>query len=83
MTAMEQNAMGTDCGHWYDDYGPDGELEEDDDPLQEWVMDCGDPNCCMNFAPHYRQECYTPEMYEAHVAEMEEEQADSASDGQK
>ena len=46
---------------------------EDDDPLREWVMDCGDPKCCMNFAPHYRHECYTPEMYEAYVAEMEKE----------
>jgi hypothetical protein len=44
------------------------EYEEDWD-RDEWVMDCGDPNCCMNFAPHFRSECYTPEMYEAYVEE--------------
>jgi hypothetical protein len=46
-------------------------LREDDDPLKEYVTDCGDPRCCMNFAPHYRHECYTPEMYEAFIAEVE------------
>lgn len=51
-----------------DDYESD-DLEEAD----EWVLDCGDPNCCMNFTYHYRSECYTPEMYEAYVAEVSKE----------
>jgi hypothetical protein len=51
-----------------DDYESD-DLEEKD----EWVLDCGDPNCCMNFGYHFRSECYTPEMYEAMVAEAESE----------
>lgn len=56
----------------FDDYEwAEDDIEDVDDPLGEWVMDCGDPECCMNFAPHYRHECYTPEMYEAYVAEVE------------
>lgn len=64
----EVNGWEEDDDDWVDD------VEEDvDDPLDEWVMDCGDPTCCMNFAPHYRHECYTPEMYEAAVAAAEAE----------
>jgi hypothetical protein len=48
---------------------PDVQTEDDAD--KAWVMDCGDPNCCMNFAPHFRHECYTPEMYEAMLAEQQ------------
>jgi hypothetical protein len=48
---------------------PDVETEDDAD--QAWVVDCGDANCCMNFAPHFRHECYTPEMYEAMVADSQ------------
>ena len=81
--------MGTDCGHWFDDYDHPDEfdreyydsLPEDDVPLKEWVMDCGDPKCCMNFAPHYRHECYTPEMYEAYVAEVTADPTTGSNDG--
>jgi hypothetical protein len=38
---------------------------DDGEDSDEWVHDCGDPNCCMNFAPHLRSECHTPEMIEA------------------
>jgi hypothetical protein len=55
-------------------YDWDDDDENDIDPESEWVLDCGNANCCMNFAPHYRSECYTPEDYEAFVAEMEAEQ---------
>ena len=39
---------------------------------REWVTDCGDPDCCMNFAPHFRWECYTPEMVEDIEREAEQ-----------
>lgn len=56
------------------DEEPDDDWDADDDEdSDEWVYDCGDPECCMNFAPHFRSECYTPEMYEAMVAEAENE----------
>jgi hypothetical protein len=45
----------------------------DDDPVEsmlgEFVWDCGNKDCCMNFQPHYRSECYTPDEYEAYVTE--------------
>lgn len=68
MSDLDRQASGIDSGEpdFWDDEA------EDDDPLHEWVMDCGDPKCCMNFAPHFRSECYTPEMYEAYVAECSE-----------
>jgi hypothetical protein len=50
------------------------ERSGEDDPwdmTNEWVEDCGDPECCMNFAPHFRSECCTPEMYEAMVRETD------------
>ncbi len=55
------------------------EDDECSDPLNEWVMDCGDPNCCMNFAPHFRSECHTPEMIEAMNAAYEEFHAPTVS----
>lgn len=56
-----------------------GSWEEDedfeDDPaesvLGEFVWDCGNADCCMNFQPHYRSECYTPDEYDAYVEECE------------
>jgi len=62
-----------DCGRSYCVCYENCAEPDDDDPLGEWVIDCGDPECCMNFAPHYRHECYTPEMYEAYMAEVEAE----------
>src|SRR5258706_13522623 len=68
MSDLDRQVSGIDCGK------PDfSEDPEDHDPLNEWVIDCGDPECCMNFAPHFRSECYTPEMYEAYVVAMENE----------
>lgn len=43
---------------------------DDCEEKDEWVLDCGSAECCMNFAPHFRSECYTPEMYEAYVEEV-------------
>lgn len=60
---------------YYDDW------DEDDEDKDEWVFDCGDPNCCMNFAPHFRSECYTPEMYDA-MAEEAEREADQTTAGE-
>lgn len=49
------------------------EDDYDDDPVEsvlgEFVWDCGNEYCCMNFQPHYRSECYTPDEYEAYVEE--------------
>lgn len=55
----------------YDD--PDEWTDDDDEDADEWVYDCGDPECCMNFAPHFRSECHTPEMYEQQARRAERE----------
>lgn len=52
----------------YDD--PD-EWSDEDEEEDEWVLDCGDPNCCMNFGYHFRSECHTPEMVEAQARAAE------------
>jgi len=68
----------------WDDMRWSDDMDDDvDDPLGEWVLDCGDPECCMNFAPHYRHECYTPEMYEAAVAAAEAEGSSDPTSGQE
>jgi hypothetical protein len=54
-----------------DRFENDETFASDEDLLNEFVDDCGDPNCCMNFAPHSRGECYTPEMYESAVRTAE------------
>lgn len=51
---------------------------DEDEPEDEYTHDCGDPECCMNFAPHFRSECYTPEMYEAMVEECTADQTEGA-----
>lgn len=53
----------------WDDY----DRFDEDEPEDEWVYDCGDANCIMNYQPHFRSECHTPEMVQA----MEEEAAES------
>lgn len=61
---------------WYEedeDWDSD-DWDADDEESDEWVLDCGDPECCMNFTYHFRSECYTPEMYEAAIAEAESEE---------
>lgn len=70
MSDLDRQASGIDSGE--PDFWDADELDHiaHDYPLDEWVMDCGDPKCCMNFAPHYRNECYTPEMYDAYCDEM-------------
>lgn len=47
----------------YDDYDPVESV------LGEFVWDCGNADCFMNFQPHYRSECYTPDEYEDYVGE--------------
>lgn len=59
-----------------DDEWDDREHDYDSDDMEErdeWVFDCRDPGCCMNFAPHFRSECHTPEMIEAMEAEHADE----------
>lgn len=54
----------------------------DDDDMEdadEWVLDCGDPNCCMP-GYHFRSECHTPEMMEAQYEEAERDASSAAGD---
>ena len=47
--------------------------DEDDDDMEEGeeMGFCDLAGCVMNYQPHFPSECYTPEMYEAYVAEVE------------
>lgn len=56
---------------YYDEDWDDYDRYEDDDldDEHEFVNDCGNPKCLMNFGPHMRSECHTVEMivaYERH-----------------
>jgi hypothetical protein len=51
---------------------PDCGFDDDDDPENEWVLNCGLEGCCMP-GYHFRYECHTPEMIEAYNAECEAE----------
>lgn len=46
----------------------EGFYSDDDEPPEreeeEWVVDCGYPNCCMP-GPHFRSECHNAEDIEA------------------
>lgn len=53
-----------------DEEDPDALYADDDENDDPYVMDCGDPNCCMP-GPHYLSECHTPEMYDDMAAEAE------------
>jgi len=48
--------------------------EEDDNPENEWVLDCGLKGCLMP-GYHFRHECHTAEMLEAFNAECEASKA--------
>ena len=45
---------------------------EDEDDLDPFVLDCGDPECLMP-GPHYLSECHTAEMIEAYQEEEQKE----------
>lgn len=55
-----------------EDFDEDLDRFDDPDDEDEYVLDCGDPDCCMNFGFHFRSECYTPEMLNGAWYETEE-----------
>lgn len=56
---------------YYDEDWDDYDRYDDDDldDEHEFVSDCGDPRCLMNFAHHMRSECHTQEMIDAYERE--------------
>lgn len=59
-----------ECDCEEDDDFDDLDDDFDGEPLDEMVLDCGDPNCCMP-GEHLRSECHTASDIEAMYAEHE------------
>lgn len=58
---------------WDDDDQDDPSDDDYDEEEDEFVLDCGDPECLMP-GPHFLSECHTAEMVDAYYETLEKEQ---------